>query len=261
MARVPRRLAHAESVTLVEHLDELRSRLILALLAIAVGFAVAYVFDDPIMRWLAEPLPDRRETNLVTFGVTEPFFTTVKVSLAAGFALALPVVLWQAWSFLAPAFEEHMQRVVAVFVTVASALFAGGIAFGYYVVLPRALSFLTDFNADLFEIQLRASYYYSFVAFGLVALALVFQLPIFVLSLVRLGIVTSASLRKNRRVGIAIVVVVAALLPTVDPVSLALETVPLVLLFEASIWASVFFERRWAASGVLPEARFRTTET
>src|SRR5918992_1637346 len=107
MARMPRRLGHGESITLVEHLDELRTRLIIGILALIVGFAVAYVFHDPILRWLAEPWPAAREGRLVTFGVTEPFFTTVKVSLAAGFALALPVVLWQLWNFLAPAFAEH----------------------------------------------------------------------------------------------------------------------------------------------------------
>jgi sec-independent protein translocase protein TatC len=246
VARLPRRLRHDESVTLVEHLDELRSRLLITLLAVAVGFAVAYVFDDTILSWLAEPLPAAREGRLVTFGVTEPFFTTIKVSFAAGFALAMPFILWQLWNFLAPAFEEHKQRTVAVFVLIATVLLAGGIAFGYYVVLPKALAFLTEFNADLFEIQLRASYYYSFVAFGLLGVGLVFQLPIFVLALVRLGVVTSSWLRQNRRIGIALVVVVAALLPTVDPVSLAFETIPLLILYEASIWASVFFEKRWA---------------
>jgi sec-independent protein translocase protein TatC len=250
MARLPRRLRHGESVTLVEHLDELRSRLILAILAVIVGFAVAYAFDDPILRWLAEPLPSGRE--LVTLGVTEPFFTTIKVSLAAGFALALPVVLWQLWSFLAPAFQEHVQRVVAVFVVVATALFAGGVAFAYWVVLPRALSFLTSFNADLFEIQLRASYYYSFVSLALLGIGLIFELPVFILALVRLGVVTSAQLRSNWRIGVAIVVIVAALLPTVDPVSLAFEVVPLLILYAISVGLATLFEKRWAASGVLP---------
>src|SRR5688572_2920103 len=109
MARLPRRLRPGESVTLVEHLDELRSRLILGLLAVAVGFGVAFGFQDELLTWLAQPLPEAREGDLITFGVTEPFFTTVKVSLVAGFALALPVVLWQLWSFLAPAVQEHTQ--------------------------------------------------------------------------------------------------------------------------------------------------------
>ena len=250
MVRLPRRLAHGDSVTLVEHLDELRTRMIVSLLALAGGFAVSFAFHEHIIRWLTEPLPEDRQ--LVTFGVTEPFFTSVKVSLYAGFALALPVLLWQLWSFLAPAFEEHKQRVVAVFVAIATALFAGGLAFGYWLVLPKALAFLTSYDAELYDIQIRASYYYSFVSLGLVGIALVFELPIFILALVRLGVLTSAKLRRNRRIGYVAVVVVAALLPTVDPVSLALETIPLLVLFEASIWASVFFEKRWTTSGALP---------
>jgi sec-independent protein translocase protein TatC len=250
MARLPRRLEHGESITLVEHLDELRSRLIISLLALAVGFAVAFPFHGEIVARMIDLLPDDRE--LVTFGVTEPFFTSFKVSLAAGFLLALPVVLWQLWSFLAPAFEEHAQRVVAVFVLIATGLIAGGLAFGYWIVLPKALDFLTTYDQELYQIEIRASYYISFVTLGLLAIALVFQLPIFILALVRLGVLSSATLRRNRRVGIALVVIVAALLPTVDPISLAFEVVPLLVLFEASIWLAVLLEKRWTASGVLP---------
>ena len=251
MARLPRRLQHEESVTLVEHLDELRSRILISLLAVGIAFVGCYVFSDEILRWLAQPLPEAREGDLLTFGVTEPFFTTIKVVFIAALTVALPVVLWQLWSFLAPAFEQHQQRVVAVCVLIASLLMAGGIAFGYYVVLPRALTFLTTYNADFFEIQIRASYYYTFVAYALFALGLIFNLPVFVLTLVRLGILTSQRMRNNRRVGYAIILVAAALLPTVDPISLMLEVVPLLILYELSIWASVFFERRWQARGVL----------
>jgi sec-independent protein translocase protein TatC len=251
MARLPRRLRHEDSVTLVEHLDELRSRILISLLAVGVAFAGCYVFNDDILRWLAQPLPEARDGELITFGVTEPFFTTVKVVAVAAFVIALPVVLWQLWSFLAPAFEEHQQRVVAICVLIASVLMGGGIAFGYYVVLPRALGFLTTYNSDLFEIQIRASYYYTFVAYALLALGLIFNLPVFVLTLVRLGVLTSRRMRNNRRVGYAIILVAAALLPTVDPISLAFEVVPLLVLYELSIWASVFFERRWSDRGVL----------
>jgi sec-independent protein translocase protein TatC len=242
--QLPRRLAHGDRVTLVEHLDELRTRLIISLIAVGLGFAVAFAIQDEILTWLKEPLPDDKE--LITLGVTEPFFTTVKVSFYAGFALALPVLLWQLWSFLAPAFEEHSQRIVAGFVAVATVLFAGGLAFAYLVVFPKALGFLTTYNEDLFAIQIRADYYFSFVTLGILGIGLVFELPIFVIALVRLGVVTSDWLRRNRRIGYVLVVVVAILLPTVDPVSLAFETVPLLILFELSIWASVFLERRWA---------------
>jgi sec-independent protein translocase protein TatC len=244
MPSLPRRLAHGDRVTLVEHLDELRSRLIIVLIAIGVGFALAFAFQDHVLAWLREPLPD--DKTLTTFGVTEPFFTSVKVSFYAGIAFALPVILWQVWSFLAPAFEEHSQRIVAVFVVLASVLFVGGLLFAYYIVFPRALDFLTNYQEEFFDIEIRASYYFSFVSIGILGLGLVFELPIFVLALVRLGVLTSATLRRNRRIGYVIVVSVAILLPTVDPVSLAFETLPLLLLFEASIWAAVLLEKRWA---------------
>ena len=130
---------------------------------------------------------------------------------------------------------------------VATVLFAAGLAFAYLIVLPRALNFLTTYNEEFFQIEVRANYYFSFVTLGLIGFALVFQLPIFVLALVRLGVLTSGSLRRNRRIGYVSVLVVAIILPTVDPVSLAFEVVPLLVLFELSIWASVLLEKRWAA--------------
>ena len=241
--RLPRRLSHGEEATLVEHLGELRARLLISLLAIAVAFGVAFAFHEHIVEWLKQPLPADRE--LVTFGVTEPFFTAIKVSLYAAFAAALPVVLYQLWSFLAPAVEEHTQRIVSIFVLVATGLFASGLAFGYFVVLPRAITFLTNFDEELYDVQIRASYYYSFVSLALVGMALVFEMPIFILALVRLRVLTADRLRRNRRMGIFLVVLVAILLPTVDPISLAFEVAPLLILFELSIWLAVLMERRW----------------
>jgi sec-independent protein translocase protein TatC len=240
---LPRRLLHGEEATLVEHLDELRTRLIVVLLALVPAFLLAFAFHEQIMEWLTGPLPDDRK--LVTLGVTEPFTTSVKVSLIAGLALALPVVLWQIWAFLAPAVQPHFQRIVLLFVVIATALFATGVVFMYYVVLPRALDFLTSYDADLYDIQIRASYYYSFAALTLVAGGIAFLMPIFVLALVRLRVLTSDRLRSNRRIAFVVLLVFAIMLPTVDPVSLAFEVVPLLLLFELSIWMSVLMERRW----------------
>ncbi|HET9673447.1 MAG TPA: twin-arginine translocase subunit TatC [Gaiellaceae bacterium] len=246
MARLPRRLAHGEEATLVEHLGELRTRLLISLGSIAVAFGVAFAFQERLLRWLAEPLPD--DKTLVTLGVTEPFFTAVKVSLYAGIAIALPIILYQLWSFLAPAFQENTQRVVSIFVALGTTLFLGGAAFGYFVLLPRGLGFLTDYNAEFYDIQIRASYYYSFVTVVLLGMGLVFELPMFILALVRLRILSADKLRKNRRLGIFLCVFAAVLLPTVDPVSLAFEAVPMLLLFELSIWLAVFMERRWERS-------------
>jgi sec-independent protein translocase protein TatC len=240
---LPRRLSHGEEATLVEHLDELRSRLIVSLVAIVPAFGVAYYFHEEIIEWLTGPLPDDRQ--LVTLGVTEPFTTSVMVSLIVAIGLVLPVLLWQIWAFLAPAVAPHFERVALFFVALSTALFACGVVFMYYVVLPRALEFLTNYDDELYEIQIRASYYYNFVALLLLGGGIAFLLPIFVLALVRLRILTSSRLRQNRRIAFVILLVFAALLPTVDPVSLAFEIVPLLLLFELSIWISVLMERRW----------------
>lgn len=248
--RLPRRLAHGEEATLVEHLGELRTRLVVSLITLAPAFIVAFIFQEKIVEWLLRPLPDDKE--IITLGVVEPFTTAVKVSLAAAVAVTLPILLYQVWSFLAPAIEEKVQKTVAVFAVLATILFAAGIAFSYFVVMPRALAFLTNFNEDVFEVQIRASYYFSFVTLTLLATGLAFQMPIFILALVRLRVLTAAKLRKNRRFGILFMVVFAVLLPTVDPVSLALEVVPLLILFEASIWLSAFMEKRWGLDDSSP---------
>jgi sec-independent protein translocase protein TatC len=240
---LPRRLSHGEEATLVEHLDEFRSRLIIALFAIIPIFIVTFVFHERIMEWLTGPLPN--DKKLVTLGVTEPFTTSVKVSFIAAIAIALPILLWQAWAFLAPAVDPHFERVLLVFVLLATALFVCGVLFMYYIVLPRALDFLTSYDDNIYDIQIRASYYYSFAAMTLLAGGLAFLMPIFVLALVRLRVLTSDRLRKNRRIAYVLLLVFAILLPTVDPVSLLFETVPLLILYEMSVWLSVLMERRW----------------
>jgi sec-independent protein translocase protein TatC len=249
MRRLPRRLGYGEEATLVEHLDEFRSRLIVSIVAVGVFFPIAYFFHERLVDWLIRPLPDDKQ--LVTLGVTEPFTTSVKLSFYAALALAFPVLVWQAWSFFAPAVEQGRQRIVARFVALATLLFAGGMAFSYYVILPKALAFLTGFDEELYDIQIRASYYLSFVSLMIFATGLVFQLPIFVLALVRLRILTTDQLRRNRKMSYVILLGAAILLPTVDPVSLAFEVIPLWVLFELSIWLSVFMERRWFAGGRL----------
>jgi sec-independent protein translocase protein TatC len=241
--RPPRRLKHGEEATLVEHLDELRTRLVISVLSVVVAFAVAFAFQEQLLEWLARPLPE--DKTLITLGVTEPFFTAVKVSLYTALAVALPILLYQLWSFLAPAFEEHTQRVVSTFVLLGTGLFAGGAAFAYFVLLPRALGFLTDFNSEFYDIEIRASYYYGFVTMVVLGMGLVFELPIFVLALVRLRVVTATQLRTNWRMGVFLVVLVAVLLPTVDPVSLAFEVVPMLALYGLSVVLATVMERRW----------------
>jgi sec-independent protein translocase protein TatC len=241
---LPRRLAHGEEATLVEHLDELRTRIIICLVALVPAFILTFAFHTQIMEWLTGPLPNDRK--LVTLGVTEPFTTSIKVSLIAALALALPVLLWQTWAFFAPAVSPHFERIVLGFMLLATALFVTGVAFMYVIVLPRALDFLTSYDQSIYDIQIRASYYYTFAAMTLLAGGLAFLMPIFVLALVRLRVLTAARLRGNRRIAYVALLCFAILLPTVDPVSLAFETIPLLVLYELTVWLSVLMERRWS---------------
>jgi sec-independent protein translocase protein TatC len=244
MRWVPRRLGYGEEATLVEHLGELRSRLAISLLALAVCFGVAFAFHDRLIHWLNQALPpDRRHP--ITLGVAEPFMTSVMVSIYAGFLLALPLILWQVWSFFAPAIQEHTQRVVALFALMAAGLLAAGITFGYWIALPAAVHFLTNYDKELFNIQIRAKDYYSFAALVLLAMAVVFELPIFILGLVRLRIVTAKKLRTSWRVGIVAVTALAVALPGVDPVTTMIELGPLLVLYFLTVLVAAIFERRW----------------
>ena len=244
MMRLPRRLQHAEEATLVEHLDELRTRIFVCLGALLLGLIVGYIIHDHLIHWLNRPLPQGRVGRPITFGVAEPFLTSFKISLYAGFLLALPVILWQAWAFLAPAFEEANQRRVVWFVFLATLLLVVGIVFGYFVALPAAVHYLTNYDKHLYDIRIRARDYYSFATMVMLAMAAVFQLPIVVIALVRLGILSTARLRRERRVGYFVVACIAVALPGIDPVTTVIEAIPLLILYELSIWLSVAFERR-----------------
>jgi sec-independent protein translocase protein TatC len=252
MGPIPRRLRHGEEATLVEHLGELRTRLIIALAALAVGFAVAYAFHGELLDWLNRPLPDKLQKP-VTFSPVEPFATSVVVSLWAGLLLALPIIFWQIWAFLAPAFEEHRQRSMASLVAFATVLGLGGVAFGYFVILSPAIHFLTNYDSSHYTILIRARDYYRFVSFVLLGVALAFEVPVFVLALVRLRILSAARLRGTWRFGIFLMTVIGVLLPGVDPVSTILSVIPLVALYLLSIGLATFLEPRWRAeAGTTP---------
>ena len=240
---IPRRLAPDEQATLVEHLSELRHRIVIILIAIVPAFLFTYAIHGWLIGKLKELLPEG--TKIVTLGVTEPFTTSVKVSFYAALGICLPIVIWQIWAFFAPALDRKVQRALSMFVLFAMGLFLTGVAFGYFILLPRALSFLIGYDGDLYEEQVRASYFLSFVTLMLFATGIAFLMPIFILGLVRVGALSSTTLRKNRRIGIVAMTCFAILLPTVDPVSLIFETVPLILLYELSIWLAVLMERRW----------------
>jgi sec-independent protein translocase protein TatC len=245
MRWLPPRLEHSEGATFVEHLEELRGRIIIALCALALTTIVAFAFHGHVLDWLNHALPaDRRRP--VTLGVAEPFTVSLTVSIYAGFLLALPVILWQLWSFLAPAFDPSIERRVLGLVALATALGATGLAFGYWVLLPRAVHWLTNYDDAHFTHLIQAKAYYAFTATMLLGIVIVFELPLVVLGLVSIGVLSSTRLRKNRRVGYFIVAVVALALPGPDPMTTAFELLPMWALFEGSIWLAALVEHRRA---------------
>src|SRR5689334_17706091 len=252
MRRLPRRLRHGEEATLVEHLGELRARLIISLAAIAVAFAVTYTFHGYLLDWLNRPLPEHLRKP-ATFSPIEPFTTSIWVSLWAGLLLALPVVLWQLWSFLAPAIEEHHQRSMTLLVAFATVLGLGGVVFGYYVILPPAMHFLTNYDSSHYQIMIRARDYYRFVSFVLLGVALAFEVPAFMLPLFRLRDLSASQLRGTWRLGVFVMTVIGVLLPGVDPVSTILSVIPLVSLYILAIGLATVLEPRWRSeTGTTP---------
>jgi len=213
---------------------------------------LAFVVHRQVIALLVAQLPPNHR-HLLTLGIAEPFTTSLKVSFALGFALALPIVLWQLWSFVAPAVTPKTQRGIAGFTGFAAALLVAGSFFGYGIALPAALHFLTNYDNTIYNVQIRAADFISFSVLVIAACGAVFELPIVVLGLVRVGALTSAKLRSNRRIGYMIVACIGVALPGVDPVTTMVETIPLAVLYEASIWLSVAFERRWAGPTVPAE--------
>lgn len=249
--RPPRRLGHGEEATLVEHLEELRQRLFVCIGALVAGFVVAYVFHAHLIHWLELALP-KGHRQLTTLTIGEPFMTALWLSVYAGFLLALPVIIWQAWAFFLPAFDDRHERLLAIFVVIATALLAVGVLFGYFLALPAAAHFLTNYDTAQYNNLIRARDYVGFAAKVLVAMAIVFELPLFVVGLTKIGILSTRTLRRSRRVGYFAVCCVGVLLPGVDPVTTIIETIPLLLLYEASIWASVLLERRGERTETYP---------
>ena len=251
MGRLPRRLGYGEEATLVEHLEELRWRIFIILGALVVTTIVAFVFHTQILDWLNAPLPANHRKP-VTLGVAEPFVVSVTVSVYAGFLLALPVILWQVWAFFAPAFDAGSERRVLGLVAFATLLGLGGLAFGYFLLLPNAVHWLTNYDTAQFHNLIQAKPYYSFVSTVLLGIVVVFEMPLVILGLVYLGVLSSATLRKHRRMGYFITAVIALGLPGPDPVTTALELLPMWILFESSIWLAVYVERRSPARYAVP---------
>ncbi len=239
---MPRRRRPAkfdDRMTLVEHLDELRNRIILSGVVLALAIVFCFWQNHTLLEIANEPLP--RDLDPLTFSPTEPFFTTVKLSMYGGILIALPILLFQVYAFVLPAFSPSERRVVFPMLLAVPFLFIAGTVFAYFVVLPPALSFLLGFNDQEFNIQIRASEYYGFIVLTLIGVGLLFQIPVGVLAVTRLGIVTPEQLGHNRRYAILAIAVVAMLLPGTDPVTMLICMLPLYLLFEFSLLLARWF--------------------
>jgi sec-independent protein translocase protein TatC len=311
MATALRPIGHEDRLSLVDHLDELRSRLIISggVLAIAFGVclwqnhALLHIINKPLQTQtrkqiargegtvgqaslaqqgvlkvaadtqaalgvLAQPgsglsatarsqlhpllgalkadvgkLPRKPPgDNPVTLGVGEPFTTTLTVALYFALVFALPLILFELYGFVLPALRPEERRAAVPLLTAVPFLFAAGVAFGYFVVLPAAVRFFVNFNSSEFNVLVQASQFYRFAATVLLAMGIVFQVPVAILGATRVGLVTPLQLRRNRRYAIVACAVVAAFLPG-DLITLVLETVPLYLLYEVSILVASFVGR------------------
>ena len=198
MSRRVRPVSHEDRLSLVEHLDELRSRLIVSAAAFGVALALCFWQNHLLLEIASGPLPSDHK-QLITFGVTEPFTTTLTVAAYGAIILSLPVLLYQAYAYVLPAFSDAERRVALPIMLMAPVLFLAGVAFAYFVVMPAAVKFLLNFNDSQFNVQVRARDYYSFFSMTMLAGGIVFQLPLAILAVTRLGIVSVAQLSSNRR--------------------------------------------------------------
>lgn len=242
MARRVRPVSHEDQLTLVEHLDELRARLIVCIVVFCVALGLCFWQNHLLLEIASHPLPEHHK-RLITFGVTEPFTTTLTVSAYGAVILSLPIWLWQLYAYVLPAFSPAEKRMVLPILLLFPLLFLAGVAFSYFVVMPAAVKFLLNFNDTSFNVQVRARDYYSFFSMTELAGAIVFQLPLAILAVTRLGIMSVEQFAKNRRYAYLVIAIVAAALPGVDPISMLLEMVPLLILFELSILIARVFGR------------------
>jgi sec-independent protein translocase protein TatC len=317
MAIAVGKIGHEDRLSLVSHLDELRTRLIVSLAALALALGLCLWQNHALLRIVNRPLEHQTQKQVraghgplgatyrvqqgaravalqlehvvgalerpasgasaatrtslqrvtpqlhsaisqlsappqgdkpVTLGIGEPFTATIGVALIFALILALPIVLYELYGFALPALSPQHQRIVSPLLLAIPVLFVAGVLFGYFVVLPAAVRFFENFNSGQFNVLVQAGQYYHFAAVTLLAMGLVFQVPVAILAATRAGIVTPRQLRHNRRYAILACAAVAAVLPG-DATTMLLETVPLYLLFEASVLLATIFDRRAGARG------------
>ena len=247
-----------KEMSLLDHLEELRVRLVRVLIAAGVGFAICFAYAEKILELMLQPLKEvlPPSSTIQTTALTEGFFVSMKAAFVAGLFLASPVIFYQIWSFVAPGLYEE-ERKLAIPVALFTALcFISGAGFGYYVVFPFGFTFLANYASDIVTLNPKLSEYYSLALGLLFAFGIIFEMPVFIFFLARFGVVDHIWLRQKRRWAIVVFFVVAAVLtPTPDAVNQILMAAPMVVLYEISIWVAYFFgkkKRKPEADGDLP---------
>jgi sec-independent protein translocase protein TatC len=232
-------------MSFLEHLGELRTRIVWSLVPTIVGLLVAFRFSDRMLLYLRRPL-DKAGVQLVALTPTEAFWTSMKLSMVAGVVLAMPVILWQVWAFISPGLHRHERRFAAPFVLIGSLLFAIGGAFALLVVVPFALQFLLNFGKEQgIQPMISVSSHVDFIIKFTLAFGLVFELPLALTMLSRMGLVTPKFLSKNRKYAILINFIIAAILtPTPDILNQTLMAGPLIVLYEVGIISARIFGKR-----------------
>ncbi|MER3425633.1 MAG: twin-arginine translocase subunit TatC [Thermus sp.] len=235
---------------LVEHLEELRSRLLWSILAWAVATGVAWSFRIQLLDWLKRPLDlaarqNGIQVNLIVLDITEPFLVSLKVAAFGGLVLVLPFIVYQIWAFIAPGLYEHEKRLAVPFLLGAGFSFALGALFAYYGFLPFAIPFLLGFLGDVVTPQISIGRYMGQVLLMMAVMGLVFEMPVVSYLLARLGILSSSFLARNWRIAVVLLLTLAAIItPTVDVVSLAIVSLPLLVLYWISVLVARLAERQ-----------------
>jgi sec-independent protein translocase protein TatC len=238
-----------EKMPFTKHLEELRKRLIIIACSIGAGFLICYAFADKLFQILCKPwieaLPKEQTIKLISTAPHEAFFTYMKVAFIAGTMLAVPVILYQLWLFIAPGLYEKEKRAVLPVVFFSSLFFLGGALFGYFCVFPYGFAFFASFATDYITPMITTREFLSFTTRMLFGFGLVFELPIFAFFLAKLGLITAPLMRRIRKMAIVVIfVIAAAITPGPDVFSQLMMAGPLLILYEASVWVVHFVGKK-----------------
>ncbi len=227
-------MSNESKMTLLGHLVEIRSRLFKSVIAVIIATIIAFIFSEPIFHALTLPI---KGNQLIYIDMTEMLGVYMKVGLAAGIFLAMPYLIYQVLMFVTPALTPQEKKYIYYTVPWVTLMFLSGVAFSYFVLLPPAIKFLFNFGTNIAAPQIRIGSYITVITRVMLGTGLVFELPVASAVLAKLGIITSEWLASKRKIAIVLSFVLAAIItPTFDPVNQSLIAVPLVILFEMSIW-------------------------